>query len=144
MTTGKFNHRSGFVRFNLSAVILITFLPLLLGCRGPSPLRSLYKYEVACMRQDRAEAIKYCTASYGENLGPGEQLGGLAGPAGGAVPAPWETIQSYSEFKVNFTVSITGNTARCTRSNVDVRGSEWVYIMKFTGGGWKLDDWECD
>ncbi len=142
MATGKFNHRSRFVRFNLAAVILITFFPLLLGCRGPSPLRSLYNYEVACNRHNRDEAIKYCTANYIENSR--DPTGPRTSFVGGRIPVPWELIPSYSEYKDDFTVSITGNTARCIRSNVDVRGSEWVYIMKFTGGGWKLDDWECD
>lgn len=140
MATGKFNRRSGFVRFNLAAVILITFLPVLLGCRGPSPLQNLYKYDVAFNRQDREEVKKYCTASYIERrFAPGEQMGGLAGPAGGPVPVPPELIPSYSEFKNSFTVEISGNTARCIQSYGDSGLGDLVYTMKFTGGGWKVD-----
>ncbi len=140
MATGKFNHRSGFFRFNLSAVILITLLPLLLGCRGPSPLQTLYKFDVACMRQDRDEAKKYCTTRYiEERLKPGDHLGGMGISCGVFVPAPPEYIPSYSEFKDDFSVSIVGNTARLVRTIVGPSGGEVVYTMIFTGRGWKLD-----
>lgn len=129
-------------------LILVAVSLIHWGCAGGNPKRVAYDFEVALVRQDRAEAEKYCTQNYIDNYLTGALSEYSMSTWGMSADEAEAEFGTWEKFKESHEVRISGNLARLD-IKMDAYGSpgEVIFsglVLMKTPSGWKLHEQDSE